>query len=84
MTELVTRPAASIERKVVGGSLVGFLTVVALAALEYFVPEEAADLAPAVEIMMVYLATVIGSYMTRSRRPMPVKEAEPVEPFRHP
>lgn len=79
MTELVKRPAASIERKVVGGGIVGLITVMLLAALRYIRPEDAELYAPALEAVIVYVATVIGAYMTRSRRPMPVTDVEPVE-----
>lgn len=76
---LVTRPAASLERKVVGGGITGFVTFMALAALNYYSPEAAAFFGPQVEVGITWLATVIGGYLTRSRRPMPVKDVEPVE-----
>jgi hypothetical protein len=79
MDRLITRPAASLERKVVGGGLVGLLTVMALAALRYLRPEDAEVFAPYVEPLIVYVATLVGGYMTRLKMPVPVESAQPLE-----
>ena len=79
MDRLITRPAASLERKVVGGGIVGLVTAMALAALRYLRPDDAELFAPYVEPIIVWAATIVGGYLTRSKMPVPVTRSEPVE-----
>lgn len=68
MTELVTRPATDIERKLQGTGIAGILAIAILSAADLYFPGISTVISEPVYAVVVLAVGLVGGYFTKSKK----------------